>query len=441
MFALTQRRFPKAGEQNISFKKIVNGPTLHAAALDHAVERLVQATPVYDIHTHLYAPAFGELLQWGIDDLLVYHYLVAEGFRYWDFPVERFWRLDKADQAELIWTTLFDQHSPLSEACRGVLTALHALGLDVRERDLPALRRWFAQHKVEGHLMHVMDLAGVRTIGMANSPFDPAERAVWERGWTHDPRFASALRIDPLLLAWPETGRQLAGWGYDVRPDLDDGTCAEVRRFLEEWTRRMQPLYLMVSLPPDFLFPAEVPATRLLEDAILPHCAEHNLPLAFLAGVKRGVNPALELSGDGVGRANLDAYEHLCAAFPRNKFMLTALARENQHELCVLGRKFRNLHIFGCWWFLNVPSLVDETTRLRVEMLGLSFTPQHSDARVLDQLIYKWSHARRVIAEVLKEKYRELAATGWAITAHDIERDVRDLFGGAFEAFLKRTFS
>jgi hypothetical protein len=370
----------------------VNGPTLHADALDHAVERAVRTTPVYDIHTHLYAPAFGDLLLWGIDDLLVYHYLVAEGFRYWDFPAADFWRLDKLSQAELIWTTLFEQRSPLSEACRGVLTTLHALDLDVRERDLPALRRWFAQHKIEGHLMHVMDLAGVRSICMANSPFDPAERAVWEKGWRHDPRFASALRIDPLLLAWPETGPRLAGWGYDVHPELGNRTFGEVRRFLGDWTQRMQPLYLMVSLPPEFLFPDESPAARLIENAVLPHCAEHNLPLALMPGVKRGVNPALGLAGDGVGRANLEAYEHLCAMFPQNKFMLTALARENQHELCVLARKFRNLHIFGCWWFLNVPSLVDEMTRMRVELLGLSFTPQHSDARVLDQLIYKWSH-------------------------------------------------
>ena len=31
-----------------------------------------------DIHTHLYEAAFGELLLWGIDELLIYHYLVAE---------------------------------------------------------------------------------------------------------------------------------------------------------------------------------------------------------------------------------------------------------------------------------------------------------------------------------------------------------------------------
>ena len=101
----------------------------------------------------------------------------------------------------------------------------------------------------------------------------------------------------------------------------------------------------------------------------------------------------------------------------------------------MLARKFRNLHIFGCWWFTNVPLLIDEITRLRVEMLGLSFTPQHSDARVLDQIIYKWQHSRRIIAQVLVDKYLTLAETGWQATRTEIERDVMDLFGGAFERF------
>ena len=75
---------------------------------------------------------------------------------------------------------------------------------------------------------------------------------------------------------------------------------------------------------------------------------------------------------------------------------------------------------------------------MRIEMLGLSFTPQHSDARVLDQLIYKWRHSREVIAFVLMEKYDDLAYSGWMPTEAEIKRDVADLFGGAFERFCKR---
>src|SRR5512132_729139 len=104
-------------------------PALRLTDLADFVEKSVQAVPVYDIHTHLYDPAFGELLLWGIDELLVYHYLIAEGFRQFDLPYDRFWAMTKTEQADAIWQALFLEHSPISEACRGVLTSLNALGL------------------------------------------------------------------------------------------------------------------------------------------------------------------------------------------------------------------------------------------------------------------------------------------------------------------------
>jgi hypothetical protein len=406
-----------------------------AAELRCRVERIVASTPIVDIHTHLYDPAFGELLLWGIDDLLIYHYLVAEAFRYFEFPYEEFWRLPKARQAELIWERLFVQNSPISEACRGVLTTLHALGLDVKSRDLTSLRKWFASWKPADFVTRCMELAGVQSICMTNSPFDEVERAVWEKGFTRDERFTAALRIDPILTAWGNTAPILTRWGYKVGVSLTDATVSQVRRFLQDWTKRVNARYLMTSLGPEFDFPAENSGARLLEKAILPHCREHGLPMALMLGVKRQVNPQLGLAGDGVGLSRLGALERLCAEFPENKFLVTVLARENQHELCVLARKFRNLHIFGCWWFTNVPSLVEEITRLRIEMIGLSVTPQHSDARVLDQLIYKWRHFREIIARVLADKYRDLANTGWEVSDDDLRRDARSLLGGAFNRF------
>ena len=400
------------------------------------IREIVMSEQVLDIHTHLYAPAFRELLLWGIDDLLVYHYLVAEAFRYLEIPYERFWALSKTQQADLIWQHLFLEHSPVSEACRGVLTTLQAFGLDVKKRDLPALRSWFKTQTVERHLDRCMTLAGVRRIFMTNSPFDDLERPVWEAGFAHDERFAACLRIDPLLLSWPEAARRLAACGYRVQPDRpSQRTFDEVRRFLADWTRQIKAHYLMVSLPSDFAFPAKNITTQLIERAVLPHCREHGLPLALMPGVKRAVNPELRLAGDGVGLVNLDGLQNLCAGYPENKFLATILARENQHEACVLARKFRNLHLFGCWWFTNVPTLIDEITRLRLELLGLSFTPQHSDARVLDQIVYKWQHSRQLIADVLADKYFDLAQTGWQITRGEIERDVKELFGGGFQRF------
>jgi len=413
--------------------------TKRRAALTAQVEKTLANTPVYDIHTHLYDPAFGELLLWGIDDLLVYHYLVAEAFRQFDVPYDKFWAMSKQQQADVIWDTLFIQHSPISESCRGVLTTLNRLGLDVKKRDLPKLRKWFAKWNVADYTTHVMERAGVNRICMTNSPFDDIERAVWERGFERDPRFTAALRIDPLLLSWSDSAApRLRDWGYNVTPELSEKTVNEVRRFLADWTRRIDAQYLMVSLPPDFIYPGNNSCARLMETAVLPHCREFGLPFAMMPGVKRGVNPLLKLAGDGVGLCDTTSYESLIAAHPDNQFLITALARENQYSLCVAARKFRNLHLFGCWWFTNIPYLIEEMTRMRLELIGLSVTPQHSDARVLDQILYKWDHSRRLIAKVLTDKYADLAATGWEPTGAEIQRDVQDLFGGAFERFCGR---
>src|ERR1051325_11972718 len=98
-----------------------------ASALRKTVEKVVASTPVFDIHTHLYDPAFRNLLLWGIDDLLTYHYLVAEAFRHLELPSEKFWSLSKTRQADLVWDPLFMRHSPVSEACRWGLSTLNVL--------------------------------------------------------------------------------------------------------------------------------------------------------------------------------------------------------------------------------------------------------------------------------------------------------------------------
>jgi hypothetical protein len=408
------------------------------ASLRGLVREIVDTTPVFDIHTHLYDRPFGELLLYGVDELLTYHYLIAEAFRYLDIPYDDFWLLPKARQAELIWETLFIQHSPISEACRGVLTTFQALGFDVRKRDLNALRAHYAKWNPHAFVERCFDVANVRKVCMTNSPFDDLERPVWENGFARDPRFVAGLRIDQLLLEWPQTAPKLQAWGYDVTPELNQKTFDGIRRFLADWTKRMDAQYCMVSLPPDFDFPSNHASAAIIEHALMPHGREHDQALALMIGVRRNVNPSLRLAGDSVASCDVTALERLCVQFPDNKFLCTLLSRGNQHALCIAARKFRNLHIFGCWWFMNNPSLIEETTRMRLELLGLSCTPQHSDCRVLDQLIYKWKHSRSIIADVLASKYEDLAATGWEVHRSEIERDVKNVLGGSFETFIGR---
>lgn len=407
-----------------------------AESLHTRVSRIVQATPVHDIHTHLYDPAQGEMLLWGIDELLVYHYLVSEASRQMTVPLERFWSASKQEQAAYVWEALFTEHSPISEACRGVLTTLQLLGIDARKNDLKNLRSWYASQNPQDFINRILEKANIASICMTNSPFDPIERPTWGRGFARDPRFVAALRIDPLLVAWPETSVWLREQGYAVSRELTAQTLGEVRRFLADWTARIDSRYCMVSLPPSFAWPADTEIARLIEGAVLPHCRDQGQAFALMMGVKRAVNPRLRMAGDGVGLADLNALQALCAAHPENRFVVTCLARENQHELVVLARKFSNLHPFGCWWFTNTPQLIREITTMRLELLGTSFTPQHSDARVLDQVLYKWQHSRSILAEALTEKYTATAAAGWEVTDPEIQRDVTELLGGGFQRFL-----
>jgi hypothetical protein len=152
-----------------------------------------------------------------------------------------------------------------------------------------------------------------------------------------------------------------------------------------------------------------------------------------MIGVRYQVNPALRLAGDAAGRADLRSLENLCREFPENRFLVSVLSRENQHELCVYARKFCNLLPFGCWWFLNNPSIVEEITRERLEMLGASFIPQHSDARILEQLIYKWRNTRRTMAPILANAYRLMSDDGRAVTLSGIRNDINRLFRVNFE--------
>lgn len=406
-------------------------------AMRTAVRDTVERTPLTDIHTHLYAPAFGELLLWGIDELLIYHYLIAEAVRASRIEPAAFFAKSKKEQADFIWQTLFIERSPFSEARRGVLTVLDKLGLDVASRDLEAYREYFAQQSVEAYIDTVFKAANLESVVMTNDPFDETERPVWESGADVDKRFHAALRIDPVLNDWPTACARLKGWGYATDESLDAKTLGEVRRFLSDWLEKTRALYMAVSLPQDFAFPEDSARAKLIAECIVPVAKEHNVPFAMMIGVKRAMNPALKLAGDGVAKSNAEAVERLCVTYPGTKFMVTMLARENQHELAIAARKFPNLFLFGCWWFLNVPSLIEEMTRMRLELLGSSVLPQHSDARVLDQVIYKWSHSRTIIAKVLADKYADLLGTGWVLKQSEIERDVAGLLGGNFWEYLK----
>src|SRR5438552_1359883 len=277
-----------------------NTPLKQTEQIHDAVHSALSRQPVVDMHTHLYPPTFGTtlggksgksdpagLLLWGIDELLTYHYLVAEVFRVvpaTKLPYEQFWKLPKRQQADHIWKNLFVERAPISEACRGVLTTIQKLGLDPSESP-QEWRAFFDQQDPSGYIDRVMQVSNVKSITMTNAVFDDNERNRWQKdeNVASDPRFRAVLRIDPLLRAWPTSARRLSEWNYPASELIDQMSIESARRFLRDWLDRQAAIYIAVSLPPEWRYPADEsnPVAQagqaILEQVVLPVCAERNI--------------------------------------------------------------------------------------------------------------------------------------------------------------------
>src|SRR2546423_7800057 len=225
-----------------------DGELLTEAQIFSTVEDVLATTQVIDIHTHLFAPAFGKLGLWGIDELLTYHYLEPDFFRRPDTSPEDSWPLPKRDQADAIWRALFVENTPVSEATRGIIAVLKAFQLSTDRADLAEARSFFKAQTLETHIHKVFQMAGVSTVVMTNDPLDPQEAAVWLNGVTSDKQFCAVLRLDRILCNWTTHWQVLAGQGYRVDEQASGKAGAEVRRFFGEVGHRLATLYMVCSL-------------------------------------------------------------------------------------------------------------------------------------------------------------------------------------------------
>ena len=229
------------------------------------VEQELNALPFIDIHTHLFMPSLGHIGLWGIDELIKYHYLEAELFRFSPVTPAQYFALSKIAKADLIWKTLFVENTPVSEAARGVIAVLKAFGLPTTG-DLREARAFFASRKIEDHIKDVFRLAGISEAVMTNDPLDPEEAPVWERGAARDPQFHAVLRLDRILNKWEQHWQILRDKGYDVAADGSGKSASEVRRFLATWCERMRPTATVArsaSSERRAGSPASVPGLRL----------------------------------------------------------------------------------------------------------------------------------------------------------------------------------
>lgn len=398
--------------------------------LRKVVQKTVLQTPIFDIHTHLFPQSHTKYFLSGMDDILTYHYLTTEFLSTTGYSPEKFFAYSKEQRAQIIWDELFVKRTPISEAARGVVTILNASGVEGRPMAYAQLKRKFLDVVHNDPEWDVFRLCNVARVVMTNDPFDREEWSLFMNdNWDQD-NYLSSVRLDSLYAASEEAMERVKGYGF-----ADTARRATLTCFFDRIFKESNAHYFSLTINGNFL------RTLLHDDmfvkTILPWLEVHNIPLALMIGVKRTVNPAFCLGGDGIGTVDTEALELLAVTYPRNRFLVTVLSETYQHEITVLARKFSNLNIFGFWWFANQPSIIRQKLALRIELLGFNFVPHFSDARVFEHLIYKWLYFKEILIDVLYEHYRKLLNVGWELTVSDIERDVRMLLYENAENYLK----
>jgi len=132
------------------------------------VKSEVSSAQIIDLHTHLLPSTHGTLHLRGIDDLLTYHYLVAEYFLSAPSSItpEVLYAMTKQEQAMLIWNALFVERNPISEATRGVCTVLQRIGLGdaLRRKDLNEIRKFYNERRSKPEVFEeeIFEKAGIR---------------------------------------------------------------------------------------------------------------------------------------------------------------------------------------------------------------------------------------------------------------------------------------
>ena len=375
---------------------------------------IINSAPIFDLHTHLFPPKHEGYFLLGFKNLLNYHYLIAELLTATNIDASTFYSYNDEKKASIIWNELFEKRTPVSEACAGVLSILKELNIEINNKSFLSICDEYDK-KIQSD-KNIFELSNVSSLVMTNNPFDLDEWSLFNTNDWDKKIYLSSLRLDDLILEYEETLKK----AKDQISNQDN----IIVTYLEKCYSQSNPVYAAVSLNLETFH--KISHDSLWKD-ILVWLENKNLPLSLMLGVKRAVNKDFGLAGDGIGDINLKELSNLCNLFPKNKFLVTCLSLNDQHELTVLARKHPNLKIFGFWWFMNQPTIIKQILKMRIDMLGFSFIPQHSDARVSDQLIYKWSHFKKILHPILLEYYQDLLDKNFPISENILQRDIDNL--------------
>ena len=374
------------------------------------IEKFVNSTPIFDIHTHLFPSKFKKYYNVGLIKLLNYHYLKAELFSLGNIKIKNFNNLDDNKKAKIIWNNLFLNRYPISTATQGVLRILKIYGVEDVNQKFDKILKITNENQLSEE--DIFKITNINQIVMTNNPFNSEEKKILNLN--KDSKYLPSIRIDDLFMKPKSKNEYLNSWYLSGQEKIKKA-IKEIKVIIQT----NKPSYFSLSTENFKEFENE-----FFFKNFLSLLKKTKTPMMLLIGVKRGVNKLYNDAGDGIGTMNLDHLEKILSNFPRNKFLVSCLDYRDQFKLSVLARKFQNLKIVGFWWFNNNESIIENLLKQRFELLGDNFIVQHSDARIIDQLVYKWLDFKSIYIKVMVEKYQKLLSLGYKIKATDLERKI-----------------
>lgn len=413
--------------------------------LETIVSEIASETIFPDIHTHLFTPSADGLWLSGIIELLRYHYAYREhlGWRR-DIAIDTFWKLSEREQADQVWYTHFVKKGdssvlPVSEGMRAILTILQAFGLDPNAVTLDDAVQFFSEQDPYAHTSKVLELAGVSTVIGTNNPFDKAELKFYRSGREWHPAFRSALRLDDLVLNYKDACLVLKNvLDYeDVSSDLNRSSLLQMRQFLSDWivgrpqksSRLPNVSYVGISFPPDFPWlETSDPRVRILEEVVIPSCAEYGISLFLMPEPVRGLEPAMRNAGDYLGKMDSVSFGRFAQKHSEVDIWVSPLNFSSQYEMSALSCVLPHVKPWSTWWYNHQPGLTKQLLDMRIEMNGSNSFLFNSDARVLEHLISKWRHFRAELTVVLHTQVSRLIDTGYEVSKRDISNWVNTMF-------------
>ena len=398
-----------------------------------------------DIHTHLYWRTKSKgrnLARIGPDDAVDYHYVYGEvnstlGLS--DAEAKALWARPQRERVDWLVEQSFCGRLPLSEGTLGLLTMAKGHGIDTSsgnfKKILSEWRELYADTSEQGYLDRIFSRSEVERVVMTNSPFVAEERELLlddAELEALDKRFLPALRLDEFIHKRDEIGEACEECGFpEAAGDPSElKTQAAMRDFTLFWLERLPGVcYAAVSLSDKTDFEDRDSVEMLvLEKVLIPVCRERGIPVVLMPFVERQIRPSYANAGDVVKKGDINGLVDFMARHLDTFFMVTPLDANDNYNLSFAARALGNFEVWGHWWCNLNPSLIGEQLRLRLENNGYCHFGINSDARILDQLLYKFTHYWRVMTKVLVDRCMDInQQSGWPITVDQIRNSIRTL--------------